>query len=221
MTGRELVSQIDSAIERRHLLRHRFYHKWQAGTLSRPKLQLYAAQYYWHVEAFPVHLKDLSGRTTGRLHDVVLENLAEEEDPATPHAKLWRDFAASVGLNEESLWFSAPLPGVETLLRIYRKICREHPAAEAVAALYAYEAQVPEIATSKIEGLRRHYGVTSKKGLAYFAVHEEADRLHRAAWRDWLKESTAGVEPDRVLATTETALLALWGALDAVEEAAD
>jgi len=106
MTGRELVSQIDSAIERRHLLKHRFYHKWQAGTLSRPKLQLYAAQYYWHVEAFPMHLKDLSGRTTGRLHDVVLENLAEEEDPAAPHAKLWRDFAASVGLNEESLWFS-------------------------------------------------------------------------------------------------------------------
>ncbi len=116
-----------------------------------------------------------------------------------------------MGLNEESLWFSAPLPGVKTLVRIYRKICREHPAAEAVVALYAYEAQVPEIATSKIEGLRRHYGVTGKKGLAYFAVHEEADRLHRAAWRDWLKESSAGVEPDRVLATTETALLALWG----------
>ena len=67
---------------------------------------------------------------------MVLENLAEEEDPAAPHAKLWRDFAASVVLNEESLWFSASLPGVETLLRIYRKICREHPAAEAVAALY-------------------------------------------------------------------------------------
>ena len=66
MTGRELVSQIDSAIERRHLPKHRFYHKWQAGTLSHPKLQLYAAQYYWHVEAFPVHLKDLSGRTTER-----------------------------------------------------------------------------------------------------------------------------------------------------------
>jgi hypothetical protein len=29
------------------------------------------------------------------------------------------------------------------------------------------------------------------------------------------------VKPDRVFATTETALLALWGALDAFEEAAD
>jgi pyrroloquinoline-quinone synthase len=44
-----------------------------------------------------------------------------------------------------------------------------------VAALYAYEAQVPEIATKKIEGLRRFYGVTDAEGLAYFAVHEEAE----------------------------------------------
>ena len=152
---------------------------------------------------------------------MVLENLAEEEDPAAPHAKLWRDFAASVGLNEESLWFSAPLPGVEALVLTYRTICREHSAAEAVAALYADESQVPEIAASKIGGLRHHYGVTSKKGLAYFAVHERADRLHRAAWRDWLKESSAGAEPDRVLATAEIALEALLGALDAVEKAAD
>ena len=107
------------------------------------------------------------------------------------------------------------------MVQTYRKICREHPTLEAVVALYAYEAQVPEIAASKIQGLRRHYGVTSKKGLAYFALHEEADRLHRAVWRDWLQQSSAGTESDRVLATTEIALLALWGALDAIEEAPD
>ena len=87
--------------------------------------------------------------------------------------------------------------------------------AEAVAALYAYESQVPEIATTKIDGLRKFYGVTQPEGLAYFEVHEEADKAHRAAWRGWLEEHADGNEED-ILATTHEALDALWGALDAV-----
>ena len=86
---------------------------------------------------------------------------------------------------------------------------------EAVAALYAYEAQVPEIATTKMDGLNRFYGINDAKGTAYFAVHEEADKAHRAAWRNWLIENVGGNE-EQILASTRDALSALWGALDAV-----
>ena len=34
--------------------------------------------------------------------------------------------------------------------------------AQAVAAFYAYEAQVPEIATQKIAGLKKYYGITER-----------------------------------------------------------
>ncbi len=51
--------------------------------------------------------------------------------------------------------------------------------------------------------------------MAYFAVHEEADIRHRAAWREWLK-TEQGVDSERVLAAAERGLKALWGALDAV-----
>jgi len=124
-----------------------------------------------------------------------------------------------VGVNEEVLWMSAPLPAVEALLDIYGKICGEGSLAEAVAALYAYEAQVPEIATTKMDGLRRYYNVTSSKGLAYFTAHEEADRVHRADWRNWLEKNCAQADLDEshVLATAQMALDALWGALDAVQ----
>jgi pyrroloquinoline-quinone synthase len=152
---------------------------------------------------------------------VVLENLSEEENPVAPHPKLWRDFAAALGVNEESLWLSVPLPGIEALVETYRTICRKSPVPEAVAALYAYEAQVPEISTSKMDGLRRYYGITAKKGLAYFEVHETADRMHREAWRNWLAEASLDVEGWRILASAETALEALWRALDAVEEGAN
>jgi len=50
-----------------------------------------------------------------------------------------------------------------------------------LAALYAYESQVPEIATTIIDGLKEVLCVTQPEGLAYFPVHEEADKAHRAS----------------------------------------
>jgi pyrroloquinoline-quinone synthase len=221
MKRTEWISQLDVAIAERNLLKHPFYQDWQAGTLTRARLQLYAAQYYLHVEAFPMYLAELAERSTGALRALILENLADEEDAAAPHPKLWRDFAAAMGVSGETLWTIAPLPGIRQLLRTYRKICQERSLTEAVAALYAYEAQVPEIAASKIEGLRRHYGVTTTQGLAYFKLHEEADRVHRAAWRGWLETESnmGGINGEQVLATAHKALGALWGALDSVQAA--
>ena len=87
--------------------------------------------------------------------------------------------------------------------------------AQAVAAFYVYEAQVPEIATQKISGLKRFYDVTEPRALAYFGVHEEADVRHRAAWREWLAAQN-GEDSLGVLCVAERSLKALWGALDAV-----
>ena len=217
MQSSALLQKIDAAIAEKSLLKHPFYQDWQMGKLSREALQLYAAQYYRHVEAFPKHLRVLAARTEGPIREIVLENLAEEEDPARPHPKLWRDFAATLGVNEEDITCCPSLPGTQAVVETFREIVGDRPVAEAVAALYAYEAQVPEIATTKIDGLRKFYGVTSAKGLAYFTVHEEADKTHREAWRNWLEQHVhGGNDEDEILATTNQALDALWGALDAV-----
>jgi pyrroloquinoline-quinone synthase len=87
--------------------------------------------------------------------------------------------------------------------------------AQAVAMFYSYEAQVPEIATQKISGLRQFYGITDSRSLRYFAVHEEADVRHRAAWREWLG-AQKNIDEVGVLCAAERSLKALWGALDAV-----
>jgi pyrroloquinoline-quinone synthase len=197
------------------LLHHPFYQDWQAGKLSRAALQLYAVQYYFHVEAFPEHLKVLAARADDTLKPVVLENLAEEENPAAPHPKLWRDFAEALGVSQEEIASCPPLPGVRSLMDTFRKIVSDRPMTEAVAALSAYEAQVPEIGTTKSNGLKKFYGIDQPQALAYFAVHEEADKLHRAAWRNWL-EQNADASEDHILATANRALDALWYGLDAV-----
>ena len=62
MIANSLIERLDSMVALRHLLQHPFYQDWQAGKLSRASLQLYAAQYYRHVEAFPQHLRVLAGR---------------------------------------------------------------------------------------------------------------------------------------------------------------
>ena len=215
MPNAQLLDRIDAAIAQKSLLNHPFYQDWQMGKLTRQDLQLYAAQYYRHVEAFPKHLRVLAARTEGPIRDIILENLAEEENPSRPHPKLWRDFAETLGVNEEDITACPALPGTQAVVETFREIVGDRPVAEAVAALYAYEAQVPEIATTKMEGLQRFYGVKSSKGLAYFTVHEEADKLHRAAWRGWLEQHAHG-DDEEILATTNEALDALWGVLDAV-----
>lgn len=211
----ELLDKIDAAIARKHLLQHPFYQDWQAGKLSREELQLYAAQYYRHVEAFPKHLRVLAARTEGPVRNVILENLAQEEDPAGTHPKLWRDFAAALGVSEEDITCCPALPAAQSVVETFREIAGDRTVAEAVAALYAYESQVPEIAATKISGLRKFYRVNSPEALAYFRVHEEADKAHRAAWRNWLLEHAEGSEED-ILAATNEALDALWDLLDSV-----
>src|SRR5258707_12653140 len=100
MSDTQLLEKIDAAIAEKHLLNHHFYQDWQAGKLSRESLQMYAAQYYRHVEAFPQHLRELAGRADASLKPVDLENLAEDENRERTHPQLWRDFAAALRVSE-------------------------------------------------------------------------------------------------------------------------
>jgi pyrroloquinoline-quinone synthase len=212
-----LIESLDALIEKHHLLKHPFYQAWTAGKLSRESLALYAEQYYQHVRAFPENLKQLAARANGdaNLHALVNENLAEELDPRSPHPMLWRQFAQSLGVSGASMEDARPLPGIAALLDTYDEVAAHGTKAQAVAAFYAYEAQVPEIATQKISGLRRFYAISEPRSLAYFVVHEEADVRHRAAWREWLAKQK-DADTVAVLCAAERGLKALWGALDAV-----
>jgi len=213
-----LLDDIDRKIEEHHLLKSPFYQAWTAGTLPKESLRQYAAQYFQHVAAFPGYLEALAARADASLRPLVEENLAEELDPASPHPQLWRDFASAVGAGTAALDSAEPAAAVKQLIDTYRDICTHGTPAEAVAALYAYEAQVPEIATQKIAGLRRHYGVNEASALRYFAVHEEADVRHRTAWRDWLAAQPAA-DSGKAAAAAERALVALRNALDAMYSA--
>ena len=46
--------------------------------------------------------------------------------------------------------------------------------------IYVKPWQIPEIAETKIQGLKKFYGVNSQEGLEFFEAHKSADVVHRA-----------------------------------------
>ena len=104
------------------------------------------------------------------------------------------------------------------LVRTFQDIGAKAPTAEALAAFYAYESQVPRIAETKMDGLGKHYGADDE-ACEYFAIHKTADIYHSQVWRGLIDAELAAdpaVKAD-VLRGTERAAQALWSALDGIE----
>ena len=150
MTTAEFFDQLDARIAPFDLLCHPFYRAWSAGQLSRDDLREYARDYYHHVNAFPTYLAELSMRLEeGELRRAVLANLADEKgwDAANPeHAELWLDFAEGMGASR-NLRGHQPVPEIRNLMAFFHNVASEGTPEEALAAFYAYESQVPRVAT--------------------------------------------------------------------------
>ncbi len=213
----DLVQKVDAAIDRRHLLTHPFYTQWVAGELSRESLQEYARQYYAFESTFPRFLSALHSRCDRPdVRAALLDNLWDEEHGEANHQELWLRFAEGIGVAREDVRSALRNESTEGLVATYRRTTTEAPVAAGVAALYAYERQVPDVAKAKIEGLKRWYGLADPRTLAFFQTHSTLDVEHADAERRIIEDLGAGQEPE-VLETTEAALEAWWLFLDAVE----
>jgi pyrroloquinoline-quinone synthase len=216
----DLLDRIDALIAERHLLKHPFYADWRAGTLPREALQDYATQYYAFESSFPRFLSALHSRSDRPdVRQSLLENLWDEEHGANNHRELWLRFAEGIGVSRDDVRAASRNDGTKQLLSTYWSAVNDAPLAAGIAALYAYEGQVPEVATEKINGLRDRYGVDDARTLSFFAVHSTLDVEHSGAERDMIA-SLASTEADEeaALAATRAALDAWWGFLSAVDQ---
>lgn len=214
----DLLERIDALIAERHLLKHPFYTKWQAGTLTREELQDYAHQYYAFESTFPRLLSALHTRSDRPdVRQSLLDNLWDEEHGEVNHAEMWLRFAEGIGADRESVRRADRNAGTQALLDTYWSSVSDGPIAAGIAALYAYERQVPEVATEKIRGLVEQYGVDDPRTLAFFTVHSTLDVEHSGAERAMIAAlAPSPADEEAVLASTRAALDAWWGFLDAV-----
>jgi len=195
---------IDLVIEQNKMLAHPFYQTWSMGKLSAEALSGYAKQYYRFVQAFPTFLSATHSNTPRlSLRQELLENLIEEERGPDNHPELWLRFTRALGITGNELEQTALLPETKESIATMRTLTRDGSHLEGVAALYAYESQIPEVARVKIDGLRRFYGITDGAALSFFTVHQEADVHHSAAERTILENHA--VNPDDRRACVEAA----------------
>jgi pyrroloquinoline-quinone synthase len=219
-------SQVRSVIDDRHLLKHPFYVAWTNGELSLEQLRGYAGQYLHHVLAEPTYLSAVHSNTPHfasdgtsdlRPRQTILQNLVDEELGPKNHPALWKRFAAALGLSDHDLAATIALPATRRLIATFTDLCRNRPYYAGLAALHAFESQVPAIAAVKIEGLRRFYGISDPSEIEFFTVHEQADVAHSAAeWRLIERAAETPEKQSEVLAATQAACQALWSFLDEV-----
>jgi pyrroloquinoline-quinone synthase len=209
---------MDALVARKSLLTHPFYQEWQAGTLTLPMLQHYAAQYYHHELAFPTYLSAIHTRTPHlKVRQHVLENLWDEEWGEKNHPALWLQFCEALGLKREDVIDGEVVPETRALISTMMAICNNSSYLEGLGAMYAYESQVPVIAEQKIAGLKQFYGIDTDEALEFFNVHLEADVAHSGAEADMIAEhAQTDAEQAAVSKAVDQGLDALWLFLDGV-----
>ena len=213
----QYLSKIDKDIAEKNLLKHPFYLAWTRGELSKAALADYAQQYYHHVAAFPTYLSAVHAHCDDQAtRKEILKNLIDEEAGEPNHPELWLKFAEGLGLSREKVCKSEKNAETTNLIETFRSVCRQQSTADGLAALYAYESQIPAVCESKIDGLKKYYGFDDPEHYRYFSVHIEADREHAANERALLTSHVNEKNAHGVYQSVQRILDALWEMLSGV-----
>ena len=214
----DLAVRIDDIIRKKSLLRHPFYQAWAQGTLPLKSLRQYAGQYYHFELAYPTFLSGLHHRCSDqRIRQLLLDNLWDEEHGPENHVELWLRFCDGLGVDRHEVQGGEPSRDTAALVGLYKDLTAKASVPAGTAALYAYESQVPEVARTKLNGLRRFYGIGDKRASSFFEVHQAMDEEHSAAEKEIVVElASTDAEQSATLDAVETATESLWRFLDGV-----
>ncbi|EQB63797.1 MAG: hypothetical protein RBG1_1C00001G1376 [candidate division Zixibacteria bacterium RBG-1] len=216
----ELIKKLDQIIAEKNLLKHPFYQMWSQGKLSLEALRNYAKQYYHLVSVFPTFISGVHSNCPDlQSRQKLLSNLMDEELGEKNHPELWLRFCDGLGLRREEVLDEKALPEIKQLIKTFTNLTGRKSYQEGTAALYAYESQVPEIAESKIKGLKQFYGIKYPSCLEFFTVHQEGDVLHARSSRQILDRTvTKKSQEEKVQKAVAELSQSLWDFLSAIYE---
>ncbi len=210
----KFTDQFKNTLSQWHLLNHPFYIDWREGKLTMSQLKNYAFQYSFHVDAFPQYVSFVHAQCTdAKSRKDLAHNLADEEGllGEKPHPELWHDFCIGLGISSDDLKTGTPAVAAQEMVDTFFEAAKSSYA-EGLGSLTAYEYQVPEIAVSKIDGLKKFYGITNDDTTRFFAVHREADVYHSQACFDAM-EALSKDDQDKALNAAVKSSEKLWAFL--------
>jgi pyrroloquinoline-quinone synthase len=178
-----LIERIDYEIEKHSLLKHVFYQMWSEGKLTINHLQGYSKEYFQLVKVVPKFVENIFNVIADpSLKKAVGQNLKEESE----HIEPWIMFSTAMGVQRNDLTNYKGENETNMAVSSLSQLT-ERSLEEAVAAMYAYEKELPKISKSKIDGLKKFYGVQSNEATKYLEIHEEVDLRHSEVWKNILK----------------------------------
>jgi pyrroloquinoline-quinone synthase len=181
----------------------------------------YSKQYYAHVRAFPTYVIGVHSRCEDlAVRRQLLENLIEEEQGDENHPELWLRFAEALGVDREAVKSAELLPTTKVSVKSLQSLTQNEDYRQGLAALLAYESQIPEVAKTKREGLKSFYGMADERAISFFRIHESVDLLHQQVEMQILKEECQSpAAQDKAIASASESAKALWNFLDGVAAA--
>ncbi|MBI5001783.1 CADD family putative folate metabolism protein [Candidatus Woesearchaeota archaeon] len=211
------IQQLQTEIDKKHLLKHPFYQAWENGTLPVTVMQKYAQQYYHLERNFPIFLSLMhSGCEIFEVRQAITDNLYDEEHGEKNHTELWMRFGEAIGAKRGEIKASNPLPETQHAVDTFKKMSASS-FLEGSGCLAAYESQIPAVAEKKLHGLEKNYGIHDTRGTEFFQLHGVLDVKHANVWWDIISEHAN--TPERQLAVMEAVKNgrdSLWGFLDGV-----
>jgi len=186
---------LSPVFEQYNLLKHPFYLAWNEGRLTKGQMAVYAGEYGSFIQ-----LISEGWRAAGE------QAIAKEEEE---HYVLWKKFADSL----ETKTSGATIKEVHTLVNSAKNSFGSY--AGALGALYAFEAQQPGTASSKLEGLKKHYSQWAADE-TYFDIHQ-SDFEEPALLEQKINSLSKEEKLVAALACEETCSL-LWHALTGIME---
>jgi pyrroloquinoline-quinone synthase len=219
MSSEIFIQELQSEIDKRHLLKHPFYQMWNRGTLPIEVMRKYAEQYYHLEKNFPTFLSKIHASCTQDEFDVrqaITDNLYDEEHGVENHRELWLRFGESIGASRQEIQNSEPLAETNSTIAVFNELS-SRSYLEGVSALSAYESQIPAVAETKLDGLEKNYAMTDERGQKFFKVHGVMDIEHANSWWDIISEhADTEEEKNQVTEAVKMGRDALWSFLDGV-----
>jgi pyrroloquinoline-quinone synthase len=202
------TEELNEMLEKYSLLKHPFYRQWSAGTLTKDALCGYVKEYFHLVKAVPEMVEKIY-QSCPTLE--LKMNLEEEKT----HVALWENFAEGMGISKMEL--NGYIPTDSTISAVNTMLNLMNDPIEGSAAMYTYEADIPKISESKIDGLTHFYGISDFSTLEYFTEHKVADIEHVKVWQAMMANFNAAQEA-KALLSAEESLKAQNAVLDSVCE---